>query len=381
MSTPRVSVVMTTYNGVRFLGKAIESILYQSYMDLELIVVDDGSTDSSASVIRSFCARDSRVRGIFLKTNLGVAKAANRGLRVTRGEYIARMDSDDLCHRDRLAKQVSYLEKHPEIFVLGCRSVNIDEWDKRKNSAKDKMNFCCGRLLLARRMAEGEYLVVHASLVVRKFCFEEVGGYRECFPMGEDLDFYTRILERYGAVFENLSERLYYYRRYKESLTNVYSLDIHVKIQALVFYSALCRTQGKRDPLAKVKRLNFCNLPLPNTMKKHLEEIIFLLSFSSILYQDDKEFYLANLRRAENLLSNLSCISKDLPPPFSLYVKYSQPFIHLAHAWLGYGYWFKGIRCIALAFMTYPWASVIFFFKRFVFHSSRFIGRLFCVCS
>ena len=127
MSTPRVSVVMTTYNGARFLSEAIESILNQSLISLELIVVDDGSIDSSPSVIRSFCARDLRVRGIFLERNLGIPKAANYGLRAARGEYIARMDSDDMCHRDRLLKQVSHLDKHKEIQLLGCHFRAVDE--------------------------------------------------------------------------------------------------------------------------------------------------------------------------------------------------------------------------------------------------------------
>ncbi len=381
MSAPCVSVLMTTYNGERFLGKAIESILSQSFTDLELIVVDDGSTDSSASIIRSFSKHDSRVRGIFFNRNLGVPKAANCALRATRGKYIARMDSDDLCHPDRLAKQVAYLEKHSEIFVLGCRSMNIDEWDKKKNGIRTDVPFRCGRLLIARRITDGEYFVHHPTLMMRKFCLEELGGYREIFPIGEDLDLCARLLERYGAVFENLSERLYFYRRYKESLTKRHSFDIHVKIQILILYSTFCRTQGIGDPLTKIKKLNFRNLPLSNSMKKNFEKIAFVLSFSSIPYQCDKEFYLASLLHMEKLLSDLPCILQALPSSFFLCVKRSRPFIRLARAWVRHGYWFMGIKCIAFAFMTAPIGSLIFFFKSFIFHISRFARRLFYVHS
>ncbi len=381
MSTPRVSVVMTTYNGERFLNKAIESILYQSFINFELIVVDDGSTDSSASVIRSFCAHDPRVRGIFLKQNLGIPKAANRGLRVARGEYVARMDSDDLCHPDRLAKQVAYLERHSDVFVLGCRSADIDERDKRKNRAKGKVPFRCGRLSIARRMADGEYLIHHPTLMIRKFCYEELGGYREFFPIGEDIDLYARLLERYGAVFENLSERLYYYRRYKESLTERYSSELHIKVQVLVVYSAFCRTQGMNDPLAKVKELNFCNLPFPNVVKRHIEDVIFLLSYSPVFNQNHRASHLSSIVRAGRLMSNLPCIIKNLPFSFFLYIKHSNPFIRLARAWLGHGYWFKGIKCIVFAFITEPIGSTVFFFKRFVFHISHVVRRLFRVLS
>ena len=381
MFIPKVSVLMANYNGERFLASAIVSVLEQSYKNFELIVVDDGSTDFSPAILRAFVLQDPRVKAFYRSRNRGFACALNYGLARVRGEYVARMDSDDLCHRDRLLKQVSYLEKHPEIFVLGCRSVNIDEWGKRRNSGKDEVTFRRGRLLIARRMAEGEYLVVHASLVVRKFCFEEVGGYRELFPIGEDIDLYARLLERYGAIFENLPERLYSYRRYKESLTMIYSSEAHIKVQTLVMYSAFCRTQGMNDPLAKVKKLNFNRLPLSSNMRKNFENIVFLLSFSPTFCQDNRVSHLADIVRAERLLSNLPCILQDLPPSFFLYVKRSQPFIRLSRAWLGQGYWFKGSKCIALAFMTDPWASMNFFFKRLVFHSSRFVGRLFRVFS
>ena len=381
MSSPRVSVVMTTYNGERFLGKAIESVLFQSYKDLELIVVDDGSTDSSAPIIRSFCARDSRVRGIFLNRNVGIPKAANRGLRVTRGKYIARMDSDDLCHPDRLAKQVAYLERYSEIFVLGCRTANIDEHDKKKNNAKDDMPFGSGHLLIARRMADGDYLVVHATLMVRKFCFDELGGYRECFPIGEDLDFYTRMLERYGTVFENLSERLYYHRRYNQSITKVYSLDIHIKIQTLIVYSKFYRTHSMNDPLAKIKKLNFRNLPLPNIAKKCLEEIVFLFYFSSTLYQGGKIFSFTDILRVERLLLNLPWILQVLPSSLFLYIKDSRPFMNLARVWIRHGYLFMGAKCIIFAFMTDPLDSLIFCLKKSKVGKLRFARRLFCVCS
>ena len=270
MAAPRVSVLMTNYNGERFLASAIVSILEQSYKDFELIVVDDGSTDSSPAILRAFVSQDSRIKGFYFPHNRGFPCALNYGLARVRGEYVARMDSDDLCHRDRLAKQVSYLEKHHEIFVLGCRSVNIDEWDKRKNNAKDEVPFRCGRLLIARRMAEGEYLVLHASLMIRKFCLEELGGYREIFPIGEDIDLYARLFDRYGAVFENLSERLYSYRRYKESLTGQHNFSQHAWVQTLVMYSARCRREGRPDPLDKARSLRLSSLPVSSSERSIL---------------------------------------------------------------------------------------------------------------
>ena len=377
MFAPKVSVLMANYNGERFLASAIVSVLEQSYRDFEFIVVDDGSTDSSSAILRSFVSQDSRVKGFYFCHNRGFACALNYGLAQARGEYIARMDSDDLCHPNRLAKQIAYLEKYPKIFVLGCRTVNIDEQDKKIGKLGGKVPFRCGRLLIARRMVLGEYFIHHPTLMVRKFCFEELRGYRECFPIGEDLDLYTRLLERYGAIFENLSERLYCYRRYKESLTGTHSIDIHVKIQILILYSAFCRRKGMDDPLAKIKKLNFRNLPLSNNIKKYLTDVIFLMSFYPIFHEDNKISHLSSIMRAEKLLSNLPCILKNLPSPIFYYIKHSLPFIRLARAWLAHGYWFRGMKYIALAFITNPFASLDFFFKRSIFHGSSFVRKLF----
>ena len=239
MSTPRVSVVMTTYNGARFLSEAIESILNQSLISLELIVVDDGSIDSSPSVIRSFCARDLRVRGIFLERNLGIPKAANYGLRAARGEYIARMDSDDMCHRDRLLKQVSHLDKHKEIQLLGCHFRAVDEEgflcsDAYARKLKEPLPLSFGRYRVAKDILNLKYCVLHPSIVCRRSCFVSLEGYREIFRIGEDVDLYQRLVILQGAVLDNLSEKLYYYRHYTSSITRQYSRSVHTFITCAV---------------------------------------------------------------------------------------------------------------------------------------------------
>ena len=270
MSTPRVSVVMTTYNGSRFLSEAIESILNQSLIDLELIIVDDGSTDSSSFIVRSFCARDSRVRGIFLERNLGIPKAANCGLRAARGEYIARMDSDDVCHRDRLLKQVSYLDKHREIQLLGCHFYAIDEEgllcsDAYARKLKEPLPLSFGRYRVAKDILSLKYCILHPSIVCRRSCFVSLEGYREIFCIGEDVDLYQRLVVLHGAVLDNLSEKLYYYRHYASSITRQYSRSVHTFITCAVTIFSEFRRRGFWDildgyPLANQKSLRFCGI-------------------------------------------------------------------------------------------------------------------------
>lgn len=115
---PLVSVVMPTFNAEKYLGEAIESLLRQTFTNFELIIVNDGSTDNSAQVAAWYQARDSRVR-LLHQSNSGTAASMNRGCRLARGKYIARMDSDDVCHPLRLERQVDFLEKNPDISICG----------------------------------------------------------------------------------------------------------------------------------------------------------------------------------------------------------------------------------------------------------------------
>lgn len=118
VTAPRVSVVMATYNRAHLLPRAIESVLRQTFSDFEFIIIDDGSTDETADVVRYFQNRDRRIVFLQNKKNKGLVASLNRGLAAARGRYIARIDDDDEMLRERLARQVAYFEEHPEATVL-----------------------------------------------------------------------------------------------------------------------------------------------------------------------------------------------------------------------------------------------------------------------
>src|SRR5262245_27130869 len=118
MTTPIVSVVMSVLNGEPFLREAVESILGQTFGDFEFIVIDDGSTDASADILDSYQRNDARVR-VYHQENKGLVESLNRGCGLARGKYIARMDADDIATKERLMWQVEFVEKHPEVGVVG----------------------------------------------------------------------------------------------------------------------------------------------------------------------------------------------------------------------------------------------------------------------
>src|SRR5581483_9504087 len=117
MSKPIVTVLMSVYNGERYLREAIESILVQTWQDFELVCINDGSTDQSREIVLSF--NDPRIRLVDNEQNLGLAKSLNKGLMLARGNLIARQDADDISEPDRLLKQVAFLEQWSEIVLVG----------------------------------------------------------------------------------------------------------------------------------------------------------------------------------------------------------------------------------------------------------------------
>ena len=120
IESPKISVVMPVLNGEKYLAEAIESILNQTFQDFEFIIVDDGSTDQTPEILRSYANKDSRIQIVTNPINRGIGYSRNRGIALSRGEYIANMDADDLCLPERFEKQVRFLDSHPDIAKKSC---------------------------------------------------------------------------------------------------------------------------------------------------------------------------------------------------------------------------------------------------------------------
>lgn len=125
MNTPRVSVIMSVFNGRAFLAEAVNSVLAQTYREFEFLIVDDGSTDGSADLLRQFASEDSRIR-VLTQQNAGLTVALNRMIAESNGDFIARMDADDVSLPDRFAAQIDYLDRHPRCAVVGSGYATID---------------------------------------------------------------------------------------------------------------------------------------------------------------------------------------------------------------------------------------------------------------
>ncbi len=213
---PTVSVVMAAYNAERFIGKAITSILKQTWKDFELIIVEDRSKDSTWQVIKKYAPKDARIRTFRNRVNMGGCKTLNRGMMLARGKYVAVMDNDDWSYPNRLKKQVAFLEKHPKVGIVGGTMKIIDENGKviakrtyQRTDKKIRANIF-------------RYSPFSHPLIMMRRSVLKIVGYGNCdFAPADDYELYFRI----GTVskFANLKETVLKYRVVSGSMTQKYT--------------------------------------------------------------------------------------------------------------------------------------------------------------
>ncbi len=185
---PRVTVLMSVYNGERYLRDAVDSVLNQTFQDFEFIIVNDGSTDGTSQILAEYAEQDPRIRVIHNQTNTGVTISLNKGLAVAGGKYIARMDADDISAPDRLIKQVSYMDTHPDIGALGSWVEFVDE----KGVTLGDWRMPCSPGLIRWSLFFGNCMA-HASVMMRYDLLEQVGFYSPEFSYAQDYDLWSRL--------------------------------------------------------------------------------------------------------------------------------------------------------------------------------------------
>lgn len=219
-----ISVIMPVYNGQDYLAEAIKSILNQSFSDFEFIIIDDCSTDNSLEIAEYFLKQDNRIKITKLAKNIGIVGALNVGLNVAQGKYIARMDADDISVPERLEKQYSFLENHPEVGLVSSDVSVID--------SSGKIQFII-QMPQTKNMINWAFCyfdpIVHPTVMVKNSLISLSGGYRnqieneeDYFP--EDYDLWVRIIR--NTEFYNLSEPLLRLRKHDNNITKKNEISI-----------------------------------------------------------------------------------------------------------------------------------------------------------
>ena len=231
VKNPTVSVIIPTYNRANLIGKAIKSVLKQTYQDFEIIVVDDGSTDNTGEIIRSF--KDKRVKYIEkYKKNKGISVARNIGIKMARGKYFAFLDSDDEWLSEKLSKQIKVLQyESPEVGAVYSNLCYMDENGKNTNKLRNpKKEGYIYEDLLGKN-----YVGPPSTLLIRKECFHRVGLFDDLLNAQEDWDMWIRIAKYYR--FALIKIPLVKYRLHSNQLSKNLGVKIITANRILVKYA------------------------------------------------------------------------------------------------------------------------------------------------
>jgi glycosyltransferase involved in cell wall biosynthesis len=226
---PLVSVLLPVYNAERYLAAAVESILQQRFSDFELLLIDDGSQDQSGQILQAYAERDPRIR-LIRRANRGLIATLNEMLALALGEFLARMDADDIATPDRLALQVQFLQQHPEVVCVGGAFDLIDaqgrtvQWVPMPEQDAE----------IQEMLLIGRTVINHPAALIRRSALLQIGGYDSTMPTVEDLDMLLKLGEI--GKLANLPDSVLQYRFHFAS----------VSAQNLLFQNQMAETACRR---------------------------------------------------------------------------------------------------------------------------------------
>jgi glycosyltransferase involved in cell wall biosynthesis len=285
-----VSVIMSVYNGEKYLSKAIDSILIQTFTNFEFIIIEDGSTDKSLEIINSYSEKDKRIKLVINRDNLGLAKSINKGLALAKGEYIARMDADDISDPNRFLAQVQFLEKNKSIDIVGCW-VEIINHDSQSTGKIWK--FLHSPMSL-RWITFFTVPVMHPSVMLRRKIFDLGNRYEQSENFAQDYGLWIRLNSDFR--FSNIQVALLKYRIHSDSISGSKYIPQH-EAAYLMSKKAIDSYLGNKYPLDLIKLIN---------TPYHVQSVDQLKSSADLLQQMYQKF------RQENTLEPIDFININL---------------------------------------------------------------------
>lgn len=272
----KVSVLMPVYNSEKFLNEAIESILNQSYTNLEFIIVNDGSTDKSLRIIKSYT--DKRIKLINNVENKGIVYSLNKGLENCTGKYIVRMDSDDISYKTRIEEQVSYMEKNLDVVAAGTYIKIFGE--------KRKEKIMKNPILYEKIKVKSLFTVpiFHPTAILRREIFQKI-GYTNEYDGYEDFDLWQRLIKAEYKI-SNLPKVLLKYRIVKTSISNIFQKKLEREYNKLkkVYKNSLVNILNDNNVSSRIidqfTILNLTNLiPLKIKKSSDIHEYLELINY------------------------------------------------------------------------------------------------------
>lgn len=268
---PRVDVILPVKNGIEYIGDAIASILFQTFKDLRLIVVDDGSKDGTFELVKQIAELDRRVH-LIINESSGIVSALNTGIKMSDSEFVARMDADDISLPNRIIRQVEYMKSYPLTALLGTGVCYFGAKDEIPTILSDPIR-CKAALCLFNPIS-------HPTVLIRRECLTKAGMYNGEFQFAEDFELWVRLAE-YGEI-NNIAEPLLFYRIHEGQLSNQHRFE-QKRLVAAITSRAIMNRLGVRN-LTRVRTLNYQTKMLLNLGPAQFK--LSVRSLWSIIRQD-----------------------------------------------------------------------------------------------
>lgn len=273
---PAISVLMSVYNGERYLAKAIDSILAQTFEDFEFIIINDGSTDGSSKILEEYTTTDNRIV-LIQQENKGLVAALNTGIDIALAPLIARMDADDIALPNRLKIQKDYMDKTPDTVALGGAIELINENDKQfghvKYPSKDQID---------------DYIynrgspLAHPAVMMRTEAVKALGGYRMAYKHAEDYDLWLR-MHKVGTI-DNLPQTILKYREHLQKVSTQ-----HKHQQAIASVVARYAAKAEKDLTEKLENVTEDTLKLFKADQSRMDWEVIDIIASNLLLSPSKE--------------------------------------------------------------------------------------------
>lgn len=269
---PLVSVIMSVYNDSKYLPEAIKSILNQTFKDFELLIVDDASIDNTQKIIESYQLKDDRVKFLINEENLGLTINLNTMIKISKGDFIVRMDSDDVSSQDRISKQLKVFQKNPEIDLVFTENYIIDDYGRLLFKAYKPNKF----EKIISLMRDYNY-IPHSSVMLSRNFFYKYGFYDESFIVGQDHELWIRALNQ-GAKFYFLRIPLISIRINPDSVRSSNKSDYEYTV------SKYCLINNQKKCAIKVIKKS----SLANRLSIRLRSLIPFTIYKYLIYSKNK---------------------------------------------------------------------------------------------
>jgi glycosyltransferase involved in cell wall biosynthesis len=241
---PQISVLMSCFNAEQWLAESLQSVLTQTHQNFEFIIVDDGSSDGTARIIRDYAAQDYRIKPIF-KHNTGLPDSLNVGLAQAQAPWIARLDADDIAEPTRLAEQLEFVRTHPQVVLVGTAFTEIDG----QGDIIAVHHMPTANHQIKANLVRGRHYLIHSSTLYSRDAVNKVGGYRPRARLAEDLDLWLRLSSEND--FACIDKPLIRYRKHLNQISRdqAYISKKQLTDSLMVVMSHYLRLAGLPDPV------------------------------------------------------------------------------------------------------------------------------------